>query len=114
RSADRAQECCICDAVTPHEAANPKRAEGVPTLVAEVLSANDRVGNVTRRSGEFLRAGVRLIWIIDPEARDVTVHRPGHPSEVFEGDEELTGHDVLPDLRCRAADFFFVAGAGPT
>jgi hypothetical protein len=23
--------------------------------------------------------------------------------------EELTGHDVLPDLKCKVADFFFVA-----
>ena len=65
---------------------------------------------VTRRIGEYLRAGVRLVWIIDPEERDVAVHRLGQPSEVFEGDQVLLGYDVLPELTCALADIFFVAG----
>ena len=79
-------------------------------LAVEVLSPNDRVGKVTKRVGVYLKAGIALVWIVDPEARDVTVHRNGQPSEVFEGDGTLTGYDVLPELTCRLADVFFVAG----
>jgi Uma2 family endonuclease len=105
----RGPDVVFFDDVKPDERLNPKFAEGVPTLAVEVLSPNDRVGKVTKRIGEYLRAGARLIWIIDPEARDVAVHRPG-ATEVFEGDQELTGYDVLPDLSCRLSDLFFVAG----
>ena len=109
----RGPDIVYFDDVKPYDQLNPKWAEGTPPLVVEVLSPNDRVGKVTRRINEYLRAGVRLIWIIDPEARDVAVHRPGLPSEVFEADQELTGHDVLPGLSCRLTDLFFVAGEEP-
>jgi Uma2 family endonuclease len=90
-----------------YEEMNPKFAEGVPTLAVEVLSPNDRLGKVTRRVSEFLRAGIRLVWVIDPEACDVMVYRAGHESYVVGRDQELTGDDILPDFRCAVADFFF-------
>jgi Uma2 family endonuclease len=86
---------------------NPKFTEDVPTLAVEVLSPNDRLGKVTRRVSEFLKAGTRLVWVIDPEARDVTVYRAGNGSYVVEFGQEITGEDVLPDFRCPVAEFFF-------
>jgi Uma2 family endonuclease len=106
----RGPDVALFDDVKPYDQLNPKFAEGMPTLVVEVLSPNDRVGKVTRRIGEYLRAGVRLVWVIDPEERDVAVHRPGQPSEVFDGDQVLVGYDVLPELACALSDLFFVAG----
>ncbi len=86
---------------------NPKFIEDAPTLVVEVWSPTDRVGKVTRRIREFLKAGVRLVWLIDPEARDVTVYRPGQDDYVVEAGQELTGDDVLPAFSCPVAEFFF-------
>jgi Uma2 family endonuclease len=86
---------------------NPKFIEDPPTLAVEVLSPNDRLGKTTRRVREFLKAGVRLVWVIDPEARDVTVYRPGQDDYVVEAGQELTGDEVLPDFRCAVAEFFF-------
>ena len=91
----------------PYDQMNPKFAEGVPTLAVEVWSPSDRIGKVTRRVREFLKAGVRLVWVVDPEARDVTVYRSGEDAYVVEEAQELTGDDVLPDLRCPVAEFFF-------
>ena len=107
----RGPDVALFDDVKPYDQLNPKFAEGMPTLVVEVLSPNDRVGKVTRRIGEYLRAKVRLVWIIDPEERDVAVHRPGHPSEVFDGEQVLVGYDILPELACPLSDLFFIAGA---
>ena len=89
---------------------HPKYGEVPPRLAVEVLSPNDRIGKVTRRINEFLRAGTRLVWLLDPDARDVTVYCPGQNSQVFEANQELTGEDVLPDFRCPVSEFFFVAG----
>lgn len=59
-----------------------------------------------RRITEYLRRGVPLVWLIDPEGRDVTVYRSGRDPQVVEEDQELSGEDVLPDLRCRVSEFF--------
>ena len=91
----------------PYDQMNPKWAEGVPTLAVEVWSPTDRIGKVTQRVREFLKAGVRLVWVIDPEARDVTVYRPGQDDYVVGAGQELTGDDVLPDFRCSLDEFFF-------
>jgi Uma2 family endonuclease len=48
-----------------------------PTLAAEVLSPGDRYGKVQDKVMLYLHAGVRIVWIIDPEARNVSIYRPG-------------------------------------
>jgi Uma2 family endonuclease len=63
-----------------------------------------------RKIMDYLQNGVELVWLIDPETRNVTVHRPGKQPYVVEEGHELTGEDVLPDFRCRVADFFTLPG----
>jgi Uma2 family endonuclease len=109
----RGPDVVLFDEVVKYEELNPKFSEGVPTLAVEVLSPNDRIGKVTRRINEFLQAGIKLVWLVDPDARDVTVYRKDRNEHVVEEGQELTGEDVLPDLRIRAADFFVTAGAKP-
>lgn len=107
----RGPDIALYDEIKPFEELNPKFAEDIPRLVVEVLSPTDRIGKVMRRINDLLRAGVQLVWLIDPEDRNVTVHRADRPCQVVEEGEELTGEDVLPDLRIAVADFFYWAGA---
>jgi Uma2 family endonuclease len=86
---------------------NPKWVENIPTLVVEVLSPSDRLGKTTRRVQEFLDAGIQLVWVIDPDGEDITVYRQGRKPSVLTKEDELTGEDVLPDFRCKVAEFFF-------
>ena len=44
-----------------------------PDLAAEVISPNDLWQEVEAKVQEYLAAGVRLIWVIDPEGRVVYV-----------------------------------------
>jgi Uma2 family endonuclease len=53
------------------------------------------------------------VWLIDPEARNVTMYRRGKEPFVVEENQELTGEDVLPGLRCLVADFFRLPGDKP-
>lgn len=87
-----------------------KYPERLPELVVEVLSPGDRLGKMLRRINLFLERGVAMVWLLDPEAKNLAVWRPGQPHVVFEADEELTGFDVLPDFRCKVAEFFDVPG----
>jgi Uma2 family endonuclease len=66
-----------------------------PDLVAEVVSPYDRAVEVSGKALAWLDAGVRLVWVVDPENRTVTVHRPGGTT-VLRGRDQLSGEDVLP------------------
>ena len=87
----------------------------VPPLVVEVFSPSDKPGKLPSRVGQYHLRGVPLVWVVFPEERTVNVYRPDEFPKVFEESDELTGHNVLPDFRCRVADLFALPGgpAGP-
>jgi Uma2 family endonuclease len=87
-----------------------KFAQQIPHLLVEVLSPSDRWSAVNRRISQYLKRGVPLVWLVDPEARNVTVYRPGEVHNVLREHEELTGEGVLPKFRYRVADLFAVPG----
>lgn len=89
---------------------SPKISEGIPKLVVEVLSPTDRPNQTIMRLRQYLDRGIPLVWLVDPESRTVTVHRPGQLPDLVKGDGELIGGEVLPGLRLRAADLFTLPG----
>jgi Uma2 family endonuclease len=106
----RGPDITFFEDVTSYEDIEEKYGETPPKVAIEVLSPNDSTGKVNRRIRDQLRFGTALVWLIDPEARNVTVYRPGKEHYVLEETEELTGEDVLPDFRCRVAEFFAMPG----
>ena len=71
-----------------------------PDLAVEVLSPGDRAGEVLRKVGDWLEAGARLVWVIDPERHLARVYRAdGSESSLTEG-ESLDGEDVVPGFGC--------------
>lgn len=74
--------------------------EEPPDLVIELLSPTDRAGQVQRKVVDWLRAGVRLLWYVDPDTGITTVYHAGRITSVGP-DEDLDGVDVLPGFRFR-------------
>lgn len=93
---------------------NWKHIRQVPALVIEVVSPTDTPNKITRRIGEYLGRGVPLVWIVDPADKTVGVHRKGELPRTLDESDELTGEDVLPDLKHRVAELFTLPGAKPT
>jgi Uma2 family endonuclease len=89
---------------------NPKYSEDPPTLAVEVLSPTDRPTQTTQRVTRFLRGGVKVVWVLDPEDRTVTVYLADRAPEVLESGQELSGGAALPGFRCRVGDLFFLPG----
>ncbi len=89
---------------------SPKYSDGVPALTVEVFSPSDRWGDMVLRVGQFLRRGVKIVWVVDPEARTVSIHRSGEEPKALDETEELTCEEVLPGFRCRVSDFFSLPG----
>lgn len=78
----------------------------MPDLAIEVLSPNDRPGEVQDKVEDWLRAGVRLVWVINPTTRSAMVHRPlSDPQEVAEGDI-LDGNEVISGFTCQLRELF--------
>lgn len=77
-----------------------------PDLAVEVLSPEDRPRYVLDKVGEYLEAGVRLVWVIDPRRRTATVHRSISDARNLAPEDFLDGEDVLPGFRHRLADLF--------
>jgi Uma2 family endonuclease len=106
----RGPDVLLFEDAESYQQVDVKFGELPPVLAVEVLSPNDTMGKVNRRIREQLRFGTRLVWLLDPEAQNVTVYRLGKEHNVVEAAEELTGEDVLPDFRCRVAEFFALPG----
>ena len=77
-----------------------------PDLAVEVVSPSDRLGDVRAKAGEYLAAGTRLVWLVEPAARVVHVHRPRGEVQVIGVGGVLTGEDVLPEFRCAVRQLF--------
>jgi Uma2 family endonuclease len=75
--------------------------EFAPDLAVEVLSPDDRPRDVLRKVGEFLDAGTRIVWVIDPEKRAAAVYRSLTEVRQLGPEDNLDGEDVVPGFSCR-------------
>lgn len=81
-----------------------------PDLAVEVVSPNDLAYEVDEKIEEYLAAGVRLVWIVNPQRKIVSIHRlDGSVMKLHERDT-LSGEDVLPGFTCPVAELFQVTG----
>ena len=106
----RGIDVTVYDDSRGYDELTPKYAAHLPQLAVEVLSPDDRPGKMMRRVAQFLRQGILLVWVVDPEGRDVTVHRLGREADVISEPDEITGEDVLPGFRCPVSEFFRMPG----
>jgi Uma2 family endonuclease len=71
-------------------------AEFAPDLVVEVVSPNDAYSTVREKVEEWLRAGVSVVWVVDPFRRTVEVFRIDAPVETLREGDTLTCESLLP------------------
>ena len=75
-----------------------------PDLAIEVLSPDDRAGDVLAKVSDWLKAGSALVWVIDADRRVARVYRADGSESLLSGDASLDGGDVLPGFTCRVSD----------
>ncbi len=80
--------------------------EVVPDLVIEVLSPTDRRREVEEKIHEWLQGGARIVWLLDPDRRTVTVYEGGRPPRVLSESETLTAEPVLPGFSVPVGELF--------
>ena len=77
-----------------------------PDMATEVISPKDLAYEIDQKVEEYLRAGVRLVWVINPETRTVRIYRADGSMSGLRENDYLDGEDVIPAFRCRVGDLF--------
>ena len=80
----------------PTGEAGRKFYSGAPDLAVEVLSPSDRFVDVMRKVRDYLEAGTRLVWVIDPDGRSAALFPAEGAPRLIGEDGVLDGMDVLP------------------
>lgn len=69
-----------------------------PDIAVEIVSPTDDFSDVMLKVADYLRYGVRLVILIDPQTRQVHVFSPDHPDgRILREADTLSGAPVLPD-----------------
>jgi Uma2 family endonuclease len=79
---------------------------GPPDLAVEVLSPDDRAGEVLAKVQDWLDAGCLAVWVADPRTRTVTVYRSRSQIVVLGESETLSGGDLLPGFSLPVSELF--------
>lgn len=106
-------DVAYCVDANNYDDVEPKWVETPPVLAVEVLSPTDRTGDVNAKIADYQRAGVRVVWLADPEGKTVTVYRDKQNLVVLKQADDLVGGEDLPGFSCKVADFFRLPGDRP-
>lgn len=79
-----------------------------PDLAVEVVSPNDTVYEVDEKVRDWLNAGTRLVWVVNPNRRIIEVHAPRQPSRMLTEAESLDGGNVVSGFTIALKDIFRV------
>ena len=79
---------------------------GAPDLAVEVLSPSDTFHAVQQKAFQWLDAGARVVWVVDPDGGTVTVIRARDAIRVLQPDDTLDEPELLPTFAVRVTSFF--------
>jgi Uma2 family endonuclease len=80
--------------------------EVVPDLAVEVISPSDFAEASLHKLLEYFQAGVRLVWVVYPEERQVYIYDSPTQVRILTKDDTLDGGTVLPGFQLRLDRLF--------
>ena len=93
-------------AVAQRESCITTLVDGPPILAVEILSPSDQIEDIYAKVEEYLEAGVKVVWIVNPYAKSVEVHRPQQELAVFTASQSIVGDESLPGLQMDVRSLF--------
>lgn len=82
------------EALTPEQ--RRKFPPIAPDFVIELRSATDSLDTLRQKMQEYMDAGVKLAWLINPQQQQVEIYRLGKDVELRNLPTELLGEEILP------------------
>lgn len=80
--------------------------EGPPDLAVEIFSLSDLASDVLSKAHEWLRAGCKTVWVVDPETETITIHESEARTSILGKSDTLSGGEVLPGFSVLIQDIF--------
>lgn len=77
-----------------------------PDLAVEIVSPSNTVSEIQDKVIDYLDAGTRLVWVVEPRGRTVTVYRSRDEIRILTVGQEIEGGEVLPGFRIEVSEFF--------
>jgi len=87
----------------------------VPDIAAEVVSPTNASEDLISKARDYLRAGVRLVWVVYPLVQEIHAYRPdSNQIRVYFSTDELEAPDILPEFRASVSSLFPMVQSLPT
>ena len=77
-----------------------------PDIAIEVVSPSNTSEEMMEKVNLYLQNGSRLVWIIYPQTKVVTVYRQNNLVSLLRENDTLEGEDVLPNFGLSVATLF--------
>ena len=77
---------------------------GGPDLAVEILSPSNRPGEIHAKVADYLAAGSKLVWVVDPDRRRAGTYRNLLAPRHVPIDALLDGEDVVPGFSVTVAE----------
>ncbi|MFN2420952.1 MAG: Uma2 family endonuclease [Gemmatimonadota bacterium] len=81
-------------------------APHAPDLAVEVIGPTDTMSQTQAKVIDYLDAGTRLVWVVDPKSRSVEVYRSRNEIRLIPEDGDIDGGDALPGFRLDVSQLF--------
>jgi Uma2 family endonuclease len=78
----------------------------VPEFVIEVISTNDQIIPVRSKLREYFKHGVKVAWLVYPDAQEVEVYTSYKEVKICTGTDICSAAPVLPEFELSVADIF--------
>jgi Uma2 family endonuclease len=76
-----------------------------PELVIEIISPGQTFGQLAEKATDYLEGGVSRVWVVDPQARSITVFYPDAPPRTYTKTALLTD-SLLEGLQLTSQQVF--------
>lgn len=81
---------------------------GAPDIAVEVVSPSDHANDVYAKAREYVGSGVRIVWVLWPKRRAVSVHTRDEKTAELGPEDILDSGDVLPGFSVRVGELFTI------
>lgn len=78
--------------------------ETIPDLVVEIRSRNDTLPEMMAKAQDYLTAGVKIVWLVDPQSRCVLVYVGQSEPTRVEANEILNAGEIIPGFQFKVSD----------
>ena len=76
----------------------------IPDLVVEIRSRNDTLPELMAKAQDYLTAGVKIVWLVDPQSRSVWVYVGQSEPLRVEENEVLNAGEIIPGFQYKVSD----------